>query len=223
MTERMEQVLIPGQDEEGSKQESSEDSALIRHLQSHTPAAFIALYDRFSRPVFRYLLHVTGSTHDSEELLQAVFASVWEGMTAGSFEKFDPRRGTVEGYLLGIARHRARKLLVRRSRTVSVDQFDLSDRSLELSAAKAGFAAVEQRSELQRLREAIVHLPIEYREAITLCCLQDLSYERAAKVMNCSVGTVGSRVNRGKALLRKALSASSGAGFARSLAEVRSI
>jgi len=202
----MAHALITGRHDEASKSDGIGDDELIRCLRAQDADAFLAFYDRFNRQVFRFLVHMTGSLQESEELLQAVFAIVWEGTTAGMFERFDAGRGTLEGYLLGIARNAARKLVAKRTRTVSVDQFESLHGTLELSAAEAGFAAVEQRFEIQSLREAIVQLPVKYREAITLCCLQDLSYEQAAKVMNCTVGTVGSRVNRGKSLLRQALS-----------------
>jgi RNA polymerase sigma-70 factor (ECF subfamily) len=216
----MEKALISGR-HEGTSDDDIGESELIHGLQTQDAAAFIALYDGFKRQVFRFLVHMTGSMHEAEELLQTVFAMVWEGVMTGMFDRFDKDRGTLEGYLLGIARNAARKVIARRSRTVSVDQFESSHGALQLSATGAGLAAVEQRFEMQRLREAIVQLPVDYREAISLCCLQNLSYGDAAKVMKCSIGTVGSRVNRGKALLRKALSTSCNTPQMTSVAEVR--
>jgi RNA polymerase sigma-70 factor, ECF subfamily len=221
MAGHMKHALIPDRHEETAKCDGFGDSELIRCLRTRDTAAFIALYDRFNRNIFRFLLHMTGSLHESEELLQAVFTTVWEGTSTGMFERFDEGRGTLEGYLLGIARNAARRLLANRARTVSVDQFGSSHGTLELSGADAGLATVEQRFETQRLREAILQLPVKYREAITLCCLRDMNYEDAAKVMNCSIGTVGSRVNRGKRLLRKALSLPCDTPHMTSVAEAR--
>jgi RNA polymerase sigma-70 factor (ECF subfamily) len=146
-----------------------------------------------------------GSVHEAEELVQAMFATVWEGMGKGMFLRFDANRGTLEGYLLGIARHSARKAIARRSRTISVDQIELPDAFLKSCAVERDVSAVERGLELQHLRSAIAGLPVKFREAVVLCCIESLSYEDAAKVMNCSPGTVGSRVHRGKALLRRAL------------------
>jgi RNA polymerase sigma-70 factor (ECF subfamily) len=221
MAGHMEQALIPGRHGETSEYEGIEEPELVRRLRAPDSAAFLALYERFHRKLFRYLVHMTGSQHESEELLQAVFTTVWEGTTTGMFERFDAGRGTLEGYLLGIARNAARRLIARRGRTVSVDQLESSYGCIEINVSGAGLAAVERRFEMQCLREAVVRLPVEYREAITLCCLQDLSYEDAAKVMNCSLGTVGSRVNRGKALLRKALSVSCSPPHMTSVVEAR--
>jgi RNA polymerase sigma-70 factor, ECF subfamily len=205
MAGHMEEVLISGRPQEIPSRSGSEDSELLTGLLAQDAAAFIALYDRFNRPIFRFLVHMTGSLHEAEELVQAVFATVWEGMVNGMFARFDAKRGTLEGYLLGIARHSARKAIARRGRTISVDQIEFPDAGLKSYETESNVNSVEQTLDVQYLRAAIARLPVKFREAIVLCCIETLSYEEAAKVMNCSPGTVGSRVNRGKALLRQAL------------------
>jgi RNA polymerase sigma-70 factor (ECF subfamily) len=57
------------------------------------------------------------------------------------------------------------------------------------------------RQELARLQAAIAELPSHYREVVVLCCLEDHSYEDAARIVECSVGTVASRISRAKQLL----------------------
>jgi RNA polymerase sigma-70 factor (ECF subfamily) len=204
MARRMEEVLISGRLDDMSSRSESEDSELLRGLLTQDSAAFMALYDRFNRHVFRFLVHITGSVHEAEELVQTVFTTIWEGMGNGMFLRFDANRGTLEGYLLGIARHSARKSIARLSRTVSVDESELSDAFLKSGGAKRDLEAAERNLEIQHLRTAIARLPLKFREAVVLCCIESVSYEEAARVMNCSPGTVGSRVNRGKALLRQA-------------------
>jgi RNA polymerase sigma-70 factor (ECF subfamily) len=213
--------LKPNQDELCSSSIEGDDSAMLDRLRKHDPAAFIALYDTYNRQIFRFLLHMTGSVHEAEELLQSVFVTVWEGIAGGMFKRFDVSRGTLEGYLMGIARNAARKLIARNSRIVSVGQFEFSHGTPELATVESGFVAIEKESELRRMREAIMQLPVEFREAIILCCLEDFSYEQAAKAMSCSIGTIGSRVNRGKALLRKALSVPCNIQHMHSVAEAR--
>jgi RNA polymerase sigma-70 factor, ECF subfamily len=201
----MEVTLSQGRLEPAPRSGRINESELLRSLQNQNADAFMVLYDCFHRQVFRFLVHMTGSSAEAEELLQVVFASVWEGMNRGMFQRFDSDRGTLEGYLLGIARHAARRVIRRRGRIVSVDEAEAAQSSLQLSEGGASMAAIESGLETQRLRIALTRLPLKFREAIVLCCLQDLSYEEAAVVMQCSTGTVGSRVNRGKALLRRLL------------------
>ncbi|MBI4469878.1 MAG: hypothetical protein HY650_11225, partial [Acidobacteria bacterium] len=68
------------------------------------------------------------------------------------------------------------------------------------------------RSELiDSVRQAVQSLPLHYREVIVLCDLEETTYELAAESLDCSVGTIRSRLHRGRALLLRKLKASGGA------------
>ena len=69
------------------------------------------------------------------------------------------------------------------------------------------YLALEEGERKRLLGEAITHLPEEHRVVLTLCDLQGLSYEEAAGVIGCPLGTVRSRLSRARAGLRQALSA----------------
>ena len=56
-------------------------------------------------------------------------------------------------------------------------------------------------SALQQVRAAVLELPAEFREAVALCDLEELSYEEAAQMLECPIGTIRSRLHRGRALL----------------------
>jgi RNA polymerase sigma-70 factor (ECF subfamily) len=59
----------------------------------------------------------------------------------------------------------------------------------------------ELRERREQVRSAVLELPIEFREAIVLCELEEMSYEEAAHALECPVGTIRSRLHRGRALL----------------------
>lgn len=63
------------------------------------------------------------------------------------------------------------------------------------------------------LRRAVLALPVKYREAVVLCDLQELSYAEAAHVLGCAIGTIRSRLHRGRALLASRLRATDEALF----------
>ncbi len=67
------------------------------------------------------------------------------------------------------------------------------------SATPAHWAEIGERRAL--VREAVLDLPAEFREAVVLCLLEELSYEEAASLLECPVGTIRSRLHRGRALL----------------------
>ena len=66
-------------------------------------------------------------------------------------------------------------------------------------------ADLDRGIDARNLREAIVALPEPYREAVILCAIEDRSYEEAAAILDCAVGTIRSRLHRGKALLAERL------------------
>jgi len=61
---------------------------------------------------------------------------------------------------------------------------------------------------IEALRQAVLTLPVRYREAVVLCDLQELSYADASAALGCAIGTVRSRLHRGRALLATKLAAS---------------
>jgi predicted DNA-binding protein (UPF0251 family) len=63
---------------------------------------------------------------------------------------------------------------------------------------------------IQALRDAVSSLPVRYREAVVVCDLEEMSYRDAAAALGCAVGTVRSRLHRGRALLAVKLAAGAG-------------
>jgi RNA polymerase sigma-70 factor (ECF subfamily) len=59
----------------------------------------------------------------------------------------------------------------------------------------------EKRERLEKVRAAVLGLPVEFRETVVLCDLEELTYEQAAQILDCPIGTIRSRLHRGRALL----------------------
>ncbi|UWZ87048.1 RNA polymerase sigma factor [Occallatibacter riparius] len=153
-------------------------------------------------------MHMTGSIALAEELTQEVLVVILDSMTTGTIGQFDPQRGTMEGYLLGIARNLARAERRRSNRVVSLDSVvetpewnQLLDDACRRIQTRDISMILEKRSELTELYRAIFDLPEHYREAVVLCSLQEKSYREVAGILECSEGTVASRMNRAKAIL----------------------
>jgi RNA polymerase sigma-70 factor (ECF subfamily) len=153
-------------------------------------------------------MHLTGSITIAEDLTQEVFVVILDSMCTGTVGQFDPEKGTWEGYLLGIARNLARAERRRANRAVSLDSVletpewnQLLEGFCQKSQAWDVASLLELRSEMRALYLAILELPEHYREAVVLCSLQEKSYRDAAVILQCSEGTIASRMNRAKALL----------------------
>lgn len=197
-----------GRKPKDSQENPVSDAQLAERLKRRDEIAFLQLYDLHRGAVYRFLMHMTGSIALAEELTQDVFVVVLDSISTGAIGHFDPQKGTLEGYLLGIARNLTRAERRRTDRLVSLDgvlEAPELDRILEGVSQKIQSwdvsATLAVRSELRLLYRAILELPEHYREAVVLCGLQEKSYRDAAVILQCSEGTIASRMNRAKALL----------------------
>jgi RNA polymerase sigma-70 factor (ECF subfamily) len=144
---------------------------------------------------------MSGTAAIAEDVTQEVFLTL---IRDGN--RFDPSRGSLLAYLLGISRN----LLLRRLEKERVfvafpstrepDEFGAPR---ELEHASLVVAAVDpvRNETIGRIRHAVLSLPTNYREVVVLCDLQEMSYVEAAAALGCAVGTVRSRLHRGRALL----------------------
>jgi RNA polymerase sigma-70 factor, ECF subfamily len=172
--------------------ERKADRELVRQFRGGDREAFLGLYRTHSPSVFRYALHMSGDRIRADEITQDVF--VWLVHHAADW---DEARGDLGAFLGGVAR----KMLLRQQRT------ERRWAPLQDSAATTnGFAgAMEREQEAAELRKAIGALPEAYRGVVVLCDLQGKSYEEAAAIQQCAVGTVRSRLHRARGLLARKL------------------
>ena len=197
---------------------NSTDDRLLRRMRAGDEDAFARLYREKHPAIYRFALHMSGSATVAEDVTQEVFMALIRQP-----ERFDPRRGTLNGFLFGIARNHLRKRWEADRRLVPFagNADDLDD--LLLAAAftngrngngnghAAGVMPVSSQDEfasaeaVSRVRQAISTLPENYREAVVLCELQEMTYDEAAVALGCPVGTVRSRLHRGRALLLEKL------------------
>src|SRR5215472_6147279 len=88
-------------------QSSSDDLELLRQLARGNEGAFEALYGRYQGPIYRFALHMSGNNAIAEEVTQEVFMAL-----IGKPRSYNPQKGTVAGYLFGIARNLIRRGLL---------------------------------------------------------------------------------------------------------------
>jgi RNA polymerase sigma-70 factor (ECF subfamily) len=175
----------------------SPEVELLQRMQKGDEDAFAVLYRRWQGGIYRFVLQMSGSESIAEDVTQEVFLTLMREPA-----RFDPNRGALSSYLFGISRnlilqafHKGRLLVPLEEGDSLEILFDPSDPLGDLTRQE-GIAAV---------RQAVLALPPHYREAVVLCDLEELSYEEAAEVSECAVGTIRSRLNRAHALLLERL------------------
>jgi RNA polymerase sigma-70 factor, ECF subfamily len=178
--------------------EEARDDALLRQAAKGDEDAFTLLYRRHQAALYRFAVRMTGNAWGSEEIVQDIFMTLMREP-----KKYDASRGPLAAYLFGIARNRVMKHLERLPREIPLDE----DKE---NGSRGGMAAVstatpmhwvEQQERREQVRAAVLDLPAEFREAVVLCELEELSYEDAAQLIGCPIGTIRSRLHRGRALL----------------------
>ena len=171
---------------------------LLRRAAKGDEEAFTLLYRRHQAALYRFALRMTGSAWAAEEIVQDVFMTLMRDP-----RKYDATRGTLGGFLYGVARNRVMKHLGRLPREVSLEEKndDGTGHGIVLQDASTPATQAEKHERADQVRSAVLDLPAEFREAVVLCELEEMSYEEAAQVAGCPIGTIRSRLHRGRALL----------------------
>jgi len=201
---------------EPSSASSHEDDDLIARVASGDAGAFGDLFRRRRGDVYRFALHVTGAPAAADDVVQDVFLAVMRDAA-----RYQPGRSSVVAWLCGIARNCARQRLDRDARFQKRDVASAFRRKEDAADGSDPLTDLARAEDVERVRRAVLSLPLRYREAVVLCDLQELSYEEAAGAMGCAVGTVRSRLHRGRALLAAKLAAADDARERLKIKDVR--
>jgi RNA polymerase sigma-70 factor (ECF subfamily) len=184
--------MRPGQ------QESDDD--LLMLMRSGDEQAFVALYRRRQAALYRFAQHMCGSATVAEDITQEVFLALIRDECG-----YDPDRGTLSGYLFGIARKLVLRHLERGRSDVALEADGEEPGWPELAVNDDPLADLTHREGIAALHRAVQALPRRYREVVVLCDLEEVDYADAALVLGCPIGTVRSRLHRARALLLEKL------------------
>ena len=172
------------------------DSELLQSMLAGDEEAFAALYRRRQRGIYRFAFQMCGSQAVAEDVTQEVFmVLIHEGHT------FDPARGSLNAFLMGVARNHVLRRLRRERFYVAIEENSESDVKHAALTNAGPLDELSRTETIELVREAVLVLPERYREVVVLCDLEEMSYAEAAEILGCAIGTVRSRLHRGRALL----------------------
>jgi RNA polymerase sigma factor (sigma-70 family) len=173
------------------------DKQLLKQIADGDRQALADLYSRYHRSLFRYLLQLTPDYGLAEELLQDTLIAVWK--SAHSFKG----RSSVQTWIISIARRQAHNTLRQRKLPLAneTDLEGLVSTDPEPEDCTLAFIARDE------LIETFNQLAPVYREVLVLTFIQEFSYQETANILGVPVGTVKSRLNNARRLLRTILDA----------------
>jgi RNA polymerase sigma-70 factor (ECF subfamily) len=179
-------------------EDNPSDGELFQSMLAGDEEALAALYHRRQGGIYRFAVQMCGSQALAEDVTQEVFmVLIRDGQT------FDPTRGSLNAFLVGVARNLLLRRLQRERFYVPMEE-DSHDEATTHKSFLTADGPLEDLSRMETVnsvRMAVLALPERYREVVVLCDLQEMSYVEAAEVLSCAVGTVRSRLHRARALL----------------------
>ena len=176
------------------------DADLVRLCLDGDESAWHELVGRYTRKVFGLGYRFVGRVDEAEDLTQEVFVKVYQGLS-----RYRPAEGSFSTWLMTVARNHAidRYRRRREERLRIVEEPALLDSMPD--RGETPFRSLEREERVRLVHSGLRALPSDLREPIVLCDLQGLPYEEAAATLGIPLGTVKSRINRGRLELAKRL------------------
>ena len=184
------------------------ESELLEKLKANDTDAFDRFVDSYSGDVFSLLYRLTENADDAAELTQETFLNAYRSI--GRFRGDSGLKTWLFRIAVNESRNRFRWWKRRkRERTISLDAV-IGDSEMTLSDVIADRGSSPEDEVLSRerraaLNSALLDLPIAFREAVILVDIEGLSYEETAIALDIGIGTVKSRISRGREELRRKL------------------
>ncbi|OGO08483.1 MAG: hypothetical protein A2Y61_01960 [Chloroflexi bacterium RBG_13_60_13] len=174
---------------------SIDDSELVENSKRGDLDSFNELVERYQRMAYGLALRMLGDPGAAEDATQDALFSAWKNIKG-------LRGGNFRAWLLRITANACRDELRRLKRRPAIPLESLPFEPAAPPTSESPEDYVLRREVQAQIQEGLAGLPSDQRLAVILCDIQGLSYEEIASVMKCSLGTVKSRISRGRGQLR---------------------
>lgn len=179
------------------------DSELVKGCLAGDHGAWEAIVRQYNSRIYNLAYRFTGRFDEAEDLAQEIFLKVYR--TLGTYR---PESGSLLTWMVRVGRNHVidhyRKFKTERSQTDSLEvEYEKAEENPARFANPA--EALEKRELSERVHRTLLRLSEELREAVILRDLEEFTYEEIAVMLNVPVGTVKSRINRGRAELARLL------------------
>ncbi len=189
----------------------AEEAAIVADLKAGSEAAYAWLIGEFQRPIYGLVYRMVSDPADAADVTQDVFLKVFRGMK--SFHGESSLKTWIYRIALHEAANRKRWWFRHKAQETSIepaesDGFGGGDEAMQnalTDRAESPFDNVAHREVQQRVDAELRQLPEPYRTTLILRDLEEMSYEEIAEVLQISLGTVKSRLTRGRQVLKQRL------------------
>ena len=180
------------------------ESELIKKLKKGDRDAFNELVSQYQNKIINIAYSMLSDYEDALDASQEVFIKIYK-----SINTFNGN-SSLSTWIYRVAANICKDHLRKRQRTAKTVSISGDDEENEFhEIPDKGYTPEEtaEHSDLQiQIRKAINSLSDDYKTVLTLCDIENISYEKAAEILKCPVGTIKSRLNRARLALRKKIS-----------------
>jgi RNA polymerase sigma-70 factor (ECF subfamily) len=189
----------------------TEEAAIVAELKAGSEEAYAWLIGEFQRPVYGLVYRIVSDPTDAADTTQDVFLKVFRGM------KHFHGESSLKTWIYRIAlheaanrkrwwfRHKAQETSIEPAESDGIASGDGAMQNALTDQHDSPFDSFAQREVQQRVDEELRRIPEPYRTTLILRDLEDMSYEEIAEVLEISLGTVKSRLTRGRQALKERL------------------
>jgi RNA polymerase sigma-70 factor (ECF subfamily) len=176
------------------------DEQLVDRCRSGDEAAWRELVSRHTRRVFNLAYRFVARVDEAEDLTQDIFVKVYQ-----SLHRYQSSQGAFTTWLTTVARNQAIDDYRRRREEKKRRVDDEAVLDMVPSLQEGSQKSLERAERVRLVHQGLQALPADLRQPIILCDLQGLAYEEAAETLQIPLGTVKSRINRGRLELARRL------------------
>ncbi len=185
---------------------SQEDARILRGLRAGIDEAYEELIERFQQPVYSMVFRLLGNPNDASDVVQDVFLKVFRSV--GAFREQSSLRTWIYRIAVNEA-HNHRRWFSRHCRQEVQMETDREDHGSSLDLARdpgrSPFDLALDSENRMLIERALTRINPAFRTAVVLRDIENLSYEEIAEILQLSLGTVKSRILRGREALRREL------------------
>jgi RNA polymerase sigma-70 factor (ECF subfamily) len=184
---------------------SEEDARLLRGLRAGIESAYEELLNRYQQPVYSMVYRLLGDQNDACDVVQEVFLKVFRGVN--SFKERSSLRTWIYRIAVNEAHNHRRWFSRHRKREVAIEQEDHENRPFHITPdpGPSPFDFTLDRETHVLIERALDEISPVFRTAVVLRDIEGLGYEEIADILQISLGTVKSRILRGREALRRVL------------------
>jgi len=169
------------------------------------------ILNKYSKKVFNIAYYLTGNYQDAQDLSQEAFVKVITAINTGMFDTDLP----MESYLYKLIKNLYIDILRKKTKTkiVSLENPATMTEQEKNEIAHALLSdlqndpqiVIEKKIKEEKILSALEQIPADFRMPVILCDIEGFSYKEISKILKCSIGTVRSRIHRGRKYLSKIL------------------